>query len=344
MPALLQQAGVVYPTSAEIQLVERNLIPDLSMADPIFKLFPVVEKTGWELIWDQQDNLTGLQLPRGIGGEPGRVSALGANQYRLVPGVYGEYMTVTEEEMITRARYGTFGIPIDVTEPVMERQKQLLNRRMNRIKWLAWTLASTGTYAVLGQNGVTMHTDTFVNQVFTSAISWDNAAASIPLADLSSLPLLGRGLSTSFGADAELWMNLQTFNVMKANANTSDLAGKRGPFGATFNTVEDYNKLFIGLGVPQIRIYEQGYVDDNNTFQLWIPYGKGIIFGRRENGAPLGNICLMANAANPNFAPGAYTRVFAEDKIPPVVEVHDGMNIAPVEWFPSSIIQCNLIH
>jgi len=104
------------------------------------------------------------------------------------------------------------------------------------------------------------------------------------------------------------------------------------------NNLGDTNKILQGADLPEIVAYDEGYVDDNGVFQLYIPNGIVIVVGKRPAAQRVAEYRMVRNAANPNAAPGAYTRVELKPEIPPQVQVHDGHNGGPVLYFPSSIV------
>lgn len=332
-----------YPTMAEIMQIEQDKLPRLVEDDPIFDLFPMRDIDNDLLIWEQLDNYTGLQGIRGIDGEPGRVKQTKLKQYEMEPGVYGEFEQIDERELTKRRQAGTFGEPIDITDLVMMRQDKLLNRRLDRIRYILWTLLTTGTFSVsLAQPGggsLVAHTDTYSLQT-SSGSTWSTVATATPLADLRATKLLARGHSVLFGSGATAFMNQKTANYMLNNTNDSDLHGRRQDGLSTINSLKDVNKMIVGDDLPELVAYDDGYLDDSGTFQPWIPDNKVVIIGKRRSGVSLGEYRFTRNGNNPDLGPGPYTRVIdrGEDTIPRTIEVHDGHNGGPVIFYPSGVI------
>src|SRR5262245_3796482 len=215
-----------YPTNSELQLIDRELAAVLTMDNPLFDIMPIVDVNAFDLLWDIPNNITGLTNLRGLNGQPGNVSRLGANRFKVRPGVYGEFLTIDEEEMTTRAQLGTYNIPIDVTDLVRECQDQLVNRRISIITKIGWLLLTTGTFSVVNSSSGITHTDTFDPQDY-DASTWATHNTATPLADLRAVKLKQRGKGVSFGRMAKAFMNQGVANDMMANTNASDLAGKR---------------------------------------------------------------------------------------------------------------------
>lgn len=354
-------ANLVFPTSEQLQKVAQEKLPTLTQDDPIFTEFPIISKPWINLRIEFKDSYRGLQQLRGVGGEPQRVAKVTARSYATEPGVYGEYETIDEKEMLERRPLGQWDGFVDIRDLVMEAQDKLLNRRVDRIRWIMWQLLATGSFYVplpTTENGTVQapgHTDAygtvtsigqFGMQTATASVAWSTFATSTPMQDLRAIRLLARGRSVSFGRGAKAYMNEVTFQNMIRNTNAADLGGKKGFIGAGFSTltsVDDVNRFMMEADLPTIVIYDNGYIDDNGTFQLFIPNGTVIVVGRRTNGDPLGNYIYTRNMMN-NGEPGPYQ--FVNDNnvpgmraIPPRVDVHDGHNGGPVINYPSAIVR-----
>ena len=335
-----------YPLNEELQAIERELMPSLTLDDPIFSIMPIVNVDAALLSWEIPNNITGLQGLRGLGGQPGNVTALGGNRYTVRPGVYGEFMTVDEEEMTVRRQYGSFNLPIDVSDLVMDRQTQLLQRRMDRIKYIGWTLVATGTFSVSNANSGVVHTDTFDLQDY-NASTWSTASTATPLADFRAMKLLERGHGVSFGGRARAYMNQTTFNYLTANTNAADIGGKRVTGLAQPIGLAATNSVLLDEDLPQIVIYDGGYLDSSGTFTLFLPTNKVIVVGARPGGQSIADYAMTRNANNPNSAPGSYS--FVNDRtsgpnktVPPLIEVHDGHNGGPRIYYPNAIVDMDV--
>jgi len=64
--------NLIYPEVFEIQEIERDLLPTLTMDNPIFEIMPIVEVNATRLRWIQGDAYTGLTALRGLDGQPGK--------------------------------------------------------------------------------------------------------------------------------------------------------------------------------------------------------------------------------------------------------------------------------
>lgn len=330
---------LTYPTDIELKEIEQTLLPSLVQDDEIFNIFPIVESNRNRLRWVQRDNYYGLQQIRGLNGQPKIVYLPGSNEWDYKPGVYGEYVQLDEEEVSERRQLARFDEPVDITDLVSDAQQFLLQRRIDRMRYIIWTLVTTGTFSVPNNRGEILHYDVFPLLQTTSTVPWSTAATATPTADIRAAQQLSVGQSVDFGAGAEIWMNQVTANRLLANTNNSDWFGRRLATGATVNSLVGINTILSENNLPNIRIYDKFYIDDSQTPQKFIPNGKAILVGRRTNGAPLGEYRMTRNFVNDN-KPGAYSFVHDSRKleVPGNIRVHDGHNGGPVIYFPGAIV------
>jgi hypothetical protein len=337
-------ATYTFPTSAEINQISQDKIPNLVADRPIFDIMPMRNVDAALLIWEQLDNFKGLQQVRGLNGLPPRVIPAGLKQYQMQPGTYGEFIPISEMEMVIRRAPGTFNVPVDLTDLVLEKQDQLLGRRLDRIEYIGWTLLSTGTFSVASSHGSVIHTDTFPLQVYTAPVGWASSATAQPLADMSAVQLLARGHTVDFGAAATAYMNRATFNNLRNNTNAADIYGRRTTGLGTINNLQGINQLFMGDDLPQVVVYDGGYQNESNVFVPFIPANVVVVIGRRPAGQPVAEYRMTRNANNVDIAPGPYMKVVdtGEFTVPRNIEIHDGHNGGPLVYFGSAIVIMNV--
>jgi hypothetical protein len=336
-------ADVIYPSNAELNEIAQDLMPRLQADRPTFAFFPIVQQDAWLLLWEQMDNFIGLQYARGLNGQPTRIRKTGAKRYSMQPGVYGEYEYIDEEELTARRQYGTFNIPVNIDDLVAIANTKLLQRELDRIESIIWTLLTTATFSVFGPTGALTHTDTFTMQTFTATTPWSDHANSTPLGDLRTLALLGLGHSVTFDNSSQLWINRKTANNVVANTNPSDLGSRRFGF-STINNINDVNQLLTLDGLPNFSVYEGAYYDDTNTLLRFIPDNTGVLIGKRPAGQVLGQYRLVRNANNDGFAAGSYSRIVdnVDDGPPRSIAVHRGHNGGPVIFFGTAVVRVNV--
>ena len=329
-----------YPEAVQLLAIEPDLLPVLTMDDPIFTHFPLQNEDAHIIQWEIRDNLRGLQAVRGLEGQPTRVLNTGAKRYSYEPGAYGDFAPISERELTARRPYGMLGGTIDISDLIRERQDLLLNRQINRQRYILWTLLTTGTFSILNERGAVLHTDSFSPRTFTATVPWGTPGTATPLADFRAIQLFGRGTSAKFNAGATAYMNRVTFNQMIANTNATDLAGRRttGLNALVALNIAEVNTILAGEDLPKIEVFDDGYYDENGSFQLFIPNSKAIVVGKRTSGTPLGAYKLTRNVNNVNMAPGSYIKIKDEqEQVPRTIEVHRGHNGGPVIYYPNGI-------
>jgi hypothetical protein len=334
-------AAFVFPTSAELRAIEQEKLPRLMANRPIFDIFPARDVDDHLLVWEQMDNYLGLQQVRGLDGAFPRVKKVGAKRYIMEPGVYGEFIDLDELELTRRRTLGSYADPVSLDDLVTGAQDQLLQRRLDRIELIVWTLLATGTFSVAGPTAAVVHSDTYTVQTSTPGITWATSATAVPLANFRTVQLLGPARGADFGAGAEAWMNRTTFNSLITNTNAADLGGRYTVLMNTLRSEASVNTILTGEGLPTIRVYDEGYFTDAGSFTRFIPNNKVVVIGRRPNGAKVGEYRFTRNANNPNMAPGIYTDVIDSltRGVPPRrIDVYDSHNGGPVIYFPGAIV------
>lgn len=328
----------VYPSAVVLQQINQELVPRLMANRRIFDILPTAEVDSHLLEWEQKDNYLGLQQVRGLNGQPSRVKQTGGKRYQQQPGVYGEFEYLDEMQLTVRRQWGSVAGSIDVSDLVREAQDKLLQRRLDRIESVGWTLLATGTFSVLDGTSV-LASDAYTTQTFSASVPWATVATATPLADLRAVQLKSRGYSVNFGAQATAYLNRSTMNAILNNTNATDLYGRRTGGLGTFNSLAQVNELVAMDDLPTFVVYDDGYLDDTGTFQLFIPNNKVIVVGQRRDGDPIGQYRYTRNANNPGLAPGPYMKVVDDpDRVPRNVEIHDGHSGGVVLWHPAAVV------
>ena len=335
----------VYPTTKELRTINPEKIDNLERVRPTFAIFPTVDTQAWTLEWKQRDNARGLQQLRGLNGKPSYVTMPGERSFSAKPGVYGEYMTLDEEEMTLRAQNtdgATSGAPVALDDLVTERQDYLNRREIDLIEYIHWKALLDGQFTFSGPTGA-VYGDTFGVQS-TSFSDWSNLDTATPLADLLALSAMALGKSVAFDTGATIMLNSTTAAYLIQNRNADDLGGQMGIVQGgvkRFKTLAEINTLLNGFGLPSIVVYDEGYYTEGGTFTRWIPTDMMAIVGRRTSGDRLGEYRMVRNANNQNFAPGRYEKVIdrGEDTVPRTIEVHRGHNGGLVIFYGSAFIR-----
>jgi hypothetical protein len=340
----------VFPVAATLEKADRDLLPVLTASDPIYRILPVVNKDSANVVWEQGLPFRGMMQIRGYEAEFPSVPGVGLNRFSVPPGIYGEHAPIGEQEITERRGYGSFNLPIDISDLVNERHMMLATRHFNRMSWIGWTLLAQGIYQVVGPTGAVLKRDGFTPQMYFAGTGWGTIATSTPLADMRAVSLLHRGHSVTFGATANAYMNLVTFNHLISNTNTSDLGNSRQtglfkPVGG----LAALNELITNDNLPNIVVHDEGYTSDGTdgfavgTFFPFIPDNIVIVVGTRTNGAALGEFQMTRNASNPNVSPGPIVRVVDEgadeNTAPPrKISVFRGFNGGPAIRYSTAFV------
>jgi hypothetical protein len=337
-------ATFTYQTNAELNEIAQDKLPRLESARPIFELMPMEEMDTSVVMWEQQDNYTGLQNLRGINGALPLITQTGSKSYVERPGYYGEGELIDEIQLTERRQRGTFASPINIQDLIAEKQDKLLQRRLDRIEWLGWTLLTTGQFSVFTKNNVLAHQGAYTIQQFTATVPWATSATATPLADLSAIQLLARGHSVNLGSQATAWMNRKTYNSLRTNGNAVDLYGRRTTGLGTANNIGQINEIFTADDLPTIRIYDEGYLaDGTGLFTPFIADATVLVSGKRPAGQPIAKYIMTRNANNPTLGPGAYMYVSnhtgeeAEGNAPSI-GCFDSHNGGPALYYPAALV------
>jgi hypothetical protein len=221
-----------YPTNYELSQIEPDLTARGEAGRAGLQIMPIRNVNAGEVRWSQQDNFYGLQALRGLDGAPTRVQRVGTKTYTYEPGVFGEYIDITETELTRRAGYAPNGTPIDIADLVVDADQQLINREFDRIEATIWALLTTGTFSIKmdGPTGTQVgFSDTFAIQTFTAGVPWATSATATPIANFQAVQQLGMaaGHSVDLGAGAIAYMNSVTSNRLLEQRE------RRGPFRAS---------------------------------------------------------------------------------------------------------------
>ncbi len=330
------------PTNQVIREAAQDKIPLLSKNRRAFQILPERNIDSFVITWEQMDNYQGLMNVRGLGGQPGRVAAVGAKKFVVLPGVYGDVRTLDERILTERRKLGTFGTPIKVSDQVAKEQDYLLGRGIDRKEQLIWSLLALGSFSVAGQDGQILHTDTFPLQPFSATTPWSDHDDSTPVMDLQAMQLLNRGHSVEFNAMASFFVNRKYANHLINNRNPADLGGMRLPNGQNISSLAHVNVILEGQGLPKVEIFDGGYLNGSNVFVPFLADSKATLVGVRSDGQPIGYFANCMNATNPDSAPGDYWEVYEDPRPPKQIEVHHGFNGGPVIEYPSAVVAASI--
>lgn len=288
---------------------------------------------------------------------PSHVQRVGLKTYAYEPGVFGEYVDITEAELTTRTGAAPLvNTPIDIEDLVVEADNHLIVRELDRMESSVWTLLTTGTLAIqLDRPDGTQqgYADSYPIQTIAAPIPWATVATATPIKNFQAVQQMGIGHSVDLGAGATAFMNSVTSNNLLNNANAADLGGRREQFGATFNSVPEINQYLLAQNLPRMQVYDNGFQPaagpgGAGAFRKFIPDNTVVVVGRRPGNARVGEYQLTRNASN-GFLPGSYRYVIdrangmnGEKRTPANIEVHRGHNGGPAIYYPSAVVVMNV--
>lgn len=336
--------GCTYPSNAEFSQLQQDLFPRYAQGRLAFDILPFRTSESDQIVFDTPDIFRGLQNWRGLG-EPTQRVRRDWNPYgtRCVvpPGYWGEHTTLDEEFLTRAAQPGSCASVIDITEQVVRRTQHLLERRYNRIEFNDWQALVFGIYEATNSSGQIVHRSTYNIQHVSASIPWSNFAASKPLSDFRQIRLRSRGTSARFDQTTFAYMNQVTFNCLAQNQNTWDV-GKTGLTACcTYMGLDVVNQQFAAQGLPQIAIYDEGYVDDNDSFYPYIPDGKVVFIGKRPGNVPIGHYIYTRNVIGCSTTSGPWMMLRDScmfNEVPRYIKIHDGHNGGPAIEYPRAII------
>jgi hypothetical protein len=341
----------VYPQSSVLFEIEQDLIQEGRAGRLGLDLMPDVNRNAAKVRWTQKDNYYGLQQMRGYDGSPLHVTRVKQTTYEYNPGVFGEFTALDEQELTTRAgAVDLSAVPVDIGDLIAESQRQLIGREFDRMESSIWTLLSTGVLNITkdGPNGKQVtYKDSYTTQTYTATVPWATSATATPIKDFQAVQQLGMaaGHSVNFGSGARAICNGVTGFRLLNNSNAADYGGRRSQYGATINSLKMANDYFGGQNLPQLEVYDRGYIPRiGGTFKKFIPDGVVIVIGQRPSGAKIGEYQMTRNLSN-NLKPGSYSivkdyanGVNAPKEVPGKIEVHRGHNGGPAIYYPSAVV------
>jgi hypothetical protein len=332
-----------FPTDAEVRAISPVKVARLAADRLGLKILPIREVQAALVEWTQNDNFYGLQQLRGLGGAPSNVKRIGSKKYRYEPGYFGEYMVLEEAELTLKAGSVNSG-DVNMSADVMSMHEQLLQRELDRIEYLIWQVLVSGTFLVTGPNGATF-TDTFTIDTY-SASDWSTVATATPLLDFRTMVATKEpGKGNRLGSGAQYVMNRVTANYMFANTNANDIHGILVQGGNTLNvSLPDIDKVMIGQDLGSVVVYNEGYYDDSNAWQYYVPTDKVIVIGRPVTGEPIGEYIKTRHMINGGgVGSWEYTKDYVNGVNAPVetpsrFEVHRGHQGGPTLTRPGAVV------
>lgn len=339
MPTTLELQGAI-----KMRKLAEVLIPRALASRELLKLFPLTKVDETELIYERRQVITGLQAARGLGGPTGSVLKPGVDQWKVSPGYYGDNYPIGENELINLREAGTWNDFENYSSQAARGAQHLNTRFLDRAEYSIGQLITTGGYTAQNVQGITYYQQIFDIPSYTPSTLFSDLANSQPLNFFRDLiPTLELARSVSFQKGFIL-CSRPSANLIIKNTNPADLSGKRLDYGATINSVDDFNELMVANDLPKLKVYDGAYYADppGGVFNppgytpgartRFIANGSYVLVGVRDDGAQLGEYRLTRAAQNgENAGPGDWYQVEdRRDKDPCQVILRSGHNGGPV--------------
>lgn len=324
--------GCIVPTNAELNALQMELFPQYLEGRLGFDIMPFKTTDKSTIVLFQPDIFRGKQAHRGLG-KPTLSVPKQHNPFgtfcEIQPSYWGEHTEINEEMMTRWGNPTQCGDTFDTTDFITLLQQWLLQRRAVLMEYNIWQSLVFGRYTALNSSGQVIHQSEFNIQNVTAGVPWTNFAGSFPLRDFRAIQLLGRGTSARFDTCAKAYMNRETANLLFANTNPLDVGRIGLSACCDFMSLDRINQQFAAQGLPQLVIYDNGWIDDTGVFNVFIPFGYVVIVGCRPNNVPVGHYWLTRNAASCSITSGPVQKLLdtcdreASRKIT-VVDLHNG--------------------
>jgi hypothetical protein len=297
---------LTFPTNAELNEVVQAFQDDPSQHIGA-GILPVNTSMAQKVRWDERDHDRGLTAPHVMGTDPKTDTRQGHKTYEYDPIPFKETDLLKESEILRARELGTLSNTLDLSAEVARIARNRYNKTMARIEKLRWDTLR-GAVAI-DENGVKVN-ETFAVQTHTPIVDWDDVDNAKPLADFNLLKLLFRKTGAS-AAGAKAYMNQTTANWLLENNNSDDMKGfQNSNFVHLPYSVDEANKVLAARGLPQLVVYDGGYVDESNDFNTFIRDGEVIVVGNRPAGQTVGDFMstpTLHNTANGQPAPGYFS-------------------------------------
>ncbi|QQS31866.1 MAG: major capsid protein [Acidobacteriota bacterium] len=297
---------LTFPTNAELNEVVQAFQDDPSQHIGA-GILPINTSMAQKVRWDERDHDRGLTAPHVMGTDPKTDTRQGHKTYEYEPIPFKETDLLKESEILRSRELGTLAGTLDLSSEIARIARDRFNKTMARIEKLRWDTLK-GAIAI-DENGVKVN-ETFAVQTHSPLVDWDTLATAKPLADFNALKLKFRKTGAT-AAGAKAYMNQVTANWLLENQNAADLKGFQNQnFAHLPYSVEEMNKILAVRGLPEIVVYDGGYVNENDTFVPFLADAEVIVIGKRPAGQNVGDFMStpsLHNSANGQPAPGYFS-------------------------------------
>lgn len=360
-------------------LLWQHFTDDDGGEDPFVKHFPLGYRNAWVIRWDQKDNPYGL-LPQGALDTPPTLMQMpGRKITEVEPGVYRGYTLVKESELTKSVQPGTLADPVIISERLADVNLYFGEMLANRLYKMYADLGTAGVINNTDENG-NQHTYNINGYSKNSVSAWtSDPLNATPIDDLRAIAsALNRGTSTRFGQRSKLLMADEGVTALLATKQIRD--SFKSNYGATYlapfdnamktgdtpalNGDRGINKLFFGMGLPEIVPWNRGYYANfadardktkanftkflTGTQAVWLGYRPNnqqsgqISFARHagleeQGGADYGIVNVKKPGSMSEFGKGVYVRVHYQNEQPHQYKFEIGCNVCPEVWYEDAM-------
>lgn len=332
-----------FPTTYELTHVVRNRV--VNTAAFIGATFcPIVNVYSHTIDYDVLESGFGMTKPHMIGKAPQPVEMPKMTTKRQGTAYWKETFRLNEAELLYLRQAGSLNERagrMRATEVML----QMDNRLETRLEWLRWqTLVNGGIQ--IDEDGVkynVVYNLPDLKDVSGGQDAW-TSATSDPIAQIGDWLLAFRGTGAK---GRTLYMNQFTANLFVKNKTVRDLLKQSNFVGQlSLGRVPEAIKLLIP-GI-EVVIYDEGYLDENKDFQLFIPDGYLVLLGQssfeNEKIMDFATTISLHNGGIDNPQPGKFAIV--EDKSVleknPHVDITTGIYGLPRVFHPNWILRAKV--
>lgn len=212
------------------------------------------------------------------------------NACLITPGYWAEFQEINERMMRLVAQPGTCNARLNL----VEYERQLLFGiaiKLHQLKEsLIWQVLVNGYVEERNTDGITVWSQRYKITRARFNVSACDQVNSTPLADLACIVNSTIGSSGAvFDPEAVMYANSRTWECLLRNRNPNDI-GRMGqtaccdPIG-----MARLAQFFLARGLPQPRVYNGFWLDENKRPNFYIPTGKIVMIGRRPDGERIGS-------------------------------------------------------
>ena len=271
------------------------------------KILPFRDAWTQRVQWDELDNDRGMTAAHNLGTDPRIDDRRGSRVREYNPLFFKETDVIREDELLRARQLATLGGVVDLHELVGREIKKREDQNFIRAEHVRWQ-ALRGSL-VINENGVRVN-ETFPVQVYHAVVDWDQRATATPLRDGNAVKLMFRGTGAS-AQGAVGYLNQTTLNWLLENTNDADIRGFRSQnFLSIAFSLEELNRIQAARGLHTYELYDEGYIDEDESFKTFILDGEVIVIGKRPAGQTVGDFVMtpsLHRQKNGRDAPGMFT-------------------------------------